>query len=53
MGQTKEKIWITALELFAQNVYDGFLKSNGVSSGIQSYGTVVDLLLAYHYDSQS
>lgn len=37
----------------SNKVYDGFLKSNGVSSGIQSYGTVVDLLLAYHYDSQS
>ena len=32
---------------------DGFLKSNGLSNGIQSYGTVVDLLLAYYYDSQS
>ena len=37
----------------SNKVYDGFLKSNGVSSGIQSYGTVVDLLLAYQYDSKS
>ncbi len=37
----------------SNKVYDGFLKSNGLSSGIQSYGTVVDLLLAYYYDSQS
>jgi len=28
-------------------IYDGFLKSNGDENGIKSYGTVVDLLLAY------
>ena len=32
----------------ATKVYDGFLKSNGLSDGIQSYGAVVDLLLAYY-----
>ena len=31
-----------------QTVYDGFLKANGDKRGIQSYGTVVDLLLAYY-----
>lgn len=29
-------------------VYDGFLKANGDKNGIRSYGTVVDLLLAYN-----
>ena len=33
----------------ANKVYDGFLKSNGLSDGMQNYGTVVDLLLAYYY----
>ena len=28
--------------------YDGFLKSNGLTDGVQNYGTVVDLLLAYY-----
>ncbi len=31
----------------AQNVYDGFLKVNGEELGMRSYGTVVDMLLAY------
>ena len=34
----------------ATKVYDGFLKSNGVADGVQNYGTVVDLLLAYYCD---
>ena len=29
----------------ANKVYDGFLKSNGLSDGMQNYGTVVDLHL--------
>ena len=29
-------------------VYDSFLKSNGESRGVQSYGTVVDMLMAYY-----
>ena len=33
----------------ATKVYDGFLKSNGVADGVQNYGTVVDLLLAYYH----
>lgn len=32
----------------AQNVYDSFLKSQGEARGVQSYGTVVDLLMAYY-----
>lgn len=32
----------------SQSVYDGFLKSYGEESGIQSYGEVVDLLVAYY-----
>lgn len=32
----------------ATKVYDGFLKSNGLADGVQNYGTVVDLLLAYY-----
>ena len=31
----------------ATKVYDGFLKSNGLTDGVQNYGTAVDLLLAY------
>lgn len=32
----------------AQSVYDGFLKSQGDARGVQSYGTVVDLLMTYY-----
>ena len=32
----------------AQRVYNGFLKINGDALGILSYGTMVDLLLAYY-----
>ena len=32
----------------ASRVYDSFLKSNGESRGVQSYGTVVDMLMAYY-----
>ena len=31
-----------------QKVYDSFIKSNGDPNGVQSYGMVVDLLLAYY-----
>ena len=31
----------------ATAVYDGFLKANGDENGVQSYGTVVDMLIAY------
>ena len=39
------------VQTVANAVYDGFLKSNGLQDGIQNYGTVVDLLLAYYYDT--
>lgn len=32
----------------SEKVYDGFLQSNGLQDGIQNYGTVADLLLAYY-----
>ena len=32
----------------ASKVYDSFLKGNGESRGVQSYGTVVDMLMAYY-----
>ncbi len=34
----------------SQDVYDNFLKSYGEESGIESYGEVVDLLIAYYGD---
>ncbi|MBQ0037684.1 MAG: DUF3810 domain-containing protein [Clostridiales bacterium] len=40
--------WRGPVKDAAQSVYDGFLKSNGEEQGVQSYGTVVDLLLAYY-----
>ncbi|MBE6939769.1 MAG: DUF3810 domain-containing protein [Ruminococcaceae bacterium] len=33
------------------DIYDGFLKSYGDSDGVQSYGMVVELLLAYYLPS--
>lgn len=40
--------WRGPVRSTAQGLYDKFLKSNGESRGVQSYGTVVDLLLAYY-----
>lgn len=40
--------WRGPVKDAAQSVYDGFLKANGEEAGIQSYGTVVDMLLAYY-----
>jgi hypothetical protein len=34
----------------ADKVYDSYLKGNGETSGIQSYGEVVDLLVSYYKD---
>lgn len=34
----------------SNTVYEGFLKSNGQSLGLQSYGDCVDLLVNYYYD---
>ena len=36
------------VEKVSEKVYDGLLKSYGQADGIQSYGTVVDLLVAYY-----
>ena len=38
------------LQTVSNQVYDGMLKSYGEERGIQSYGTVVDLLVAYYRD---
>ena len=38
----------TAVQRASNKVYDGILKSYGEERGIQSYGTVVDLLVAYY-----
>lgn len=39
------------VEQVSEKVYDGMLKSYGESNGIQSYGTVVDMLVAYYQDA--
>ena len=38
----------TAVQRASNKVYDGILKGYGEERGIQSYGTVVDLLVAYY-----
>lgn len=38
----------TAFTDASQTVYDSFIKSSGDPNGVQSYGMVVDLLLAYY-----
>lgn len=38
----------TVVQQASNTVYDGLLKSYGEERGIQSYGTVVDLLVAYY-----
>ena len=35
----------------SNKVYDGMLKAYGDERGIQSYGTVVDMLVAYYKDT--
>jgi hypothetical protein len=40
--------WRGPVRDVAQNVSDTFLKASGEERGIQSYGTVVDMLLAYY-----
>jgi len=35
----------------SQKVYDTILKGYGQEDGIRSYGTVVDLLVAYYRDT--
>ena len=41
----------TTVQRAANKVYDGVLKAYGDERGIQSYGTVVDLLVAYYRDA--
>ena len=38
------------VQVVSNQIYDGMLKSYGEERGIQSYGTVVDLLVAYYKD---
>ena len=38
----------TVVQKASNHVYDGMLKAYGQENGIQSYGTVVDLLVAYY-----
>ena len=38
----------TVVEQVSNTVYDGLLKSYGEETGIRSYGTVVDMLVAYY-----
>ncbi len=38
----------TVVQQVSNTVYDGLLKSYGEEKGIQSYGTVVDMLVAYY-----
>lgn len=40
----------TVIQQASTKVYDGILKAYGDERGIQSYGTVVDLLVAYYRD---
>ena len=40
--------WEGPVESVSNTVYDGLLKSYGQTDGIRSYGTVVDLLVAYY-----
>ena len=40
--------WESPVDTVSQKVYDAFLKSYGQEDGVQSYGTVVDLLVAYY-----
>ena len=40
--------WESPVDAVSQKVYDALLKSYGQSDGVQSYGTVVDLLVAYY-----
>lgn len=41
----------TVVQQASTKVYDGILKAYGDERGIQSYGTVVDLLVAYYRDA--
>ena len=40
--------WESPVEAVSEKVYDSILKGYGQENGMQSYGTVVDLLVAYY-----
>ena len=40
--------WSSPVDAVSQKVYDTMLKGYGQEDGVQSYGTVVDLLAAYY-----
>lgn len=40
--------WESPVEKVSETVYDSILKGYGQEDGVQSYGTVVDLLVAYY-----
>ena len=42
------KQWESPIDTVSSAIYDTMLKSYGQADGIQSYGTVVDLLVAYY-----
>lgn len=42
--------WESGLTDAAQSAYDSFLKNYGDEDGVQSYGTVVDMLITYYLD---
>ena len=42
--------WESPITDAAQNAYDSFLKNYGDEDGVQSYGMVVDMLIAYYLD---
>ena len=41
----------SVVQQVSNTVYDGFLKSYGEEQGLQSYGTVVDLLVVYYREA--
>lgn len=47
------KSFDSPVEKGAEQTYDAFLKGNGQSMGIASYGACVDLLIAYYYPKLS
>lgn len=40
--------WASPVDTVSQKAYDALLKGYGQTAGVQSYGTVVDLLVAYY-----
>ena len=50
-GTHRDATAVSASEVF-DKVYDGYLKSFSVESGVQSYGEVTDLLLNWFYSDR-